>query len=87
MSEDTLYKIKPFEWQGEIKKPGDVIRSFTPFGLFYTVECRHGHFRWIYYMGEGYGVSFPCPSVEEGKRLAFNHWLSCIKPSLVEVQT
>jgi len=80
------YTIKPLEWEGEIKEEFDYMGASTPFGRYGITLTEEGGFTWGYCFDEYYDEGdFPCDSIEEGKRLAEEHWQKRLAGALEEV--
>lgn len=94
---NTLFRIKPLEWEGEILGLYDSIMAYTPFGN-YTIrrniiyddlgeDCSVDGFIWEYcfdeYYNEGY---YAVDSIEQAKSDALKHWVERLSKSLIEIE-
>ena len=85
-SENICGKIKPLDWKPLIDSEYELRLVATPsFGLYQinyiktTGECNWGYIFDDYFDEK----NFHCNSIEEGKQLAWENWLSRILPSLI----
>lgn len=76
---EKLWRIRPLEWEEFV---GWRFRANVMPDIYYCViRDYRGEFCWF----SGGGMSHPCDSIEDGKRLAEAHWRERLMQALEEV--
>lgn len=81
------YTIRPLRWSGSTREEFGSARAAVPFGSYYVTRTDDG-LRWGYCFDEYYDEDeFPCDTVAEGKRLAWQNWVERIGGALKAVES
>lgn len=81
---NTVFTIKPLEWNTNKVAPFNFFIADTPFGHYAITRIDEDVVEWSYYFDEYYDEGrFTVSSIEEAKEAALKHWIERVSGALI----